>query len=136
MLFACPKYNITHTKMRYDKNKGATLISVLFMIFLLLLGDDNDDLQPSPEEQIRITVEEVCWHNEHIIVPGNTIIQEKHGGRCYILTSREERGIYKKVTLGQMLENGIEVLEGLQAGDKIIVAEKPLDRRTNIEFVR
>ena len=77
-------------------------------------------------------VAEVSFHfnhqstAKHIVVPAITISEDKQGRFAYIVETTEDNnvGIIKRhqVTVGELTSDGLEIIDGLKIGDKIVTA--------------
>lgn len=64
-----------------------------------------------------------------VLVPDRAVVKQSGSAERYVYVCKDEVAAYRKVTLGQLLGNEYEVIEGLQSGEAVAVTA--LNRLTN-----
>ena len=71
-----------------------------------------------------------------VVVPDRAIIKQTGSSDRYVYTCKDGSSYYRKVTLGQLIGNEYEVLEGLEPGEVVAITSlNRLNNGTEIEIV-
>jgi RND family efflux transporter MFP subunit len=85
------------------------------------IGITNKDLSIKPGMICSATIESPrAVHG--VVVPGSSVMVDESGKNFVYVVSSQNKAIRKYVVTGQLLNNGIEVLEGLQINEAVVVA--------------
>ena len=63
------------------------------------------------------------------MVPGRAVIKQSGSADRFVFSCRDGIAVYRKVTLGQLIGDEYEIIDGLQPGETVAVTA--LNRLTN-----
>ena len=81
----------------------------------------NKDYVIKPGMICNVTIEDNSIQHG-VIVPGRAVLVDETGRNYVYSVSPQNKAARKYVTTGNMMNEGIEILEGLQAGETVVVA--------------
>jgi HlyD family secretion protein len=118
-------YELTVSKIYPQVNNGQFEIDLLF--------DDAEptDIRRGQTLQARLTLGD---SNTALIIPNGTFFQDTGGNWMFVLDESGTQAVKRTVRLGRRNSEHIEVLEGLEVGEKVITSPyssfKEMDRLT------
>jgi membrane fusion protein, multidrug efflux system len=89
--------------------------------YKMRIGILNKDLSLKPGMICSVTIDNA--HGVHgMLVPGRAVMIDESGRKFVYIVSPEKKALRKYIVVGRLLNNGVEVLEGLQLDNEIVVA--------------
>jgi membrane fusion protein, multidrug efflux system len=89
--------------------------------YKIKIGIDNKDLHMKPGMICSATIE-IPSSVHGVVVPSSSVMADESGKDFVYVVSTQNKALRKYIVAGQLLNNGIEVLEGLQVNDGVVVA--------------
>lgn len=83
---------------------------------------NNSDSQIMPGMVCKVYMNNAGSSTGSIIVPIKSVQVDYSGKRFVWLKDKQNKAVYKAVTLGKLSENGVHITDGLQEGDELIIA--------------
>ncbi|MCK3683083.1 efflux RND transporter periplasmic adaptor subunit [Maribellus sp. YY47] len=84
---------------------------------------DNPHARIMPGMVCRVYLQDTGENeNVKIIIPIKSIQVDYSGNRFVWLRDKQNKAIYREVTLGKLFENGVQIIGGLETGDELIVS--------------
>ena len=88
--------------------------------FSVELKFPNPDLSLRPGMFGRVTL--VLGEADRVLVPDRAVLRQTGVNERYVFVVENNQAVRKTVEIGRLLGNEIEVLKGLQAGEKVVIA--------------
>jgi membrane fusion protein, multidrug efflux system len=89
--------------------------------YKIKIGITNKDLSIKPGMICSATIESPSAVHG-VVVPGRSVMVDESGKNFVYVVSSQNKAMRKYVVTGQLLNSGIEVLEGLKTNDAVVVA--------------
>jgi membrane fusion protein, multidrug efflux system len=89
--------------------------------YKIKIGITNKDLRMKPGMICSATIESPSAVHG-VVVPSSSVMVDESGKNFVYVVSSQNKAMRKYVVTGQLLNSGIEVLEGLQTNDAVVVA--------------
>jgi RND family efflux transporter MFP subunit len=89
--------------------------------YKIKIGITNKDLRMKPGMICSATIESPSAVHG-VVVPSSSVMVDESGENFVYVVSLQNKAIRKHVVAGHLLNSGIEVLEGLQINDAVVVA--------------
>ena len=81
---------------------------------------DNKNMKVRPGMYARVTLN--FGANDHIVIPDNAVVKQTGSNDRYVYVIENGTAKYRKVELGQRLNENYEILSGIAPGDEVVTA--------------
>lgn len=83
----------------------------------------------------RVTID--LGHQQNVVVPDRAVVKQTGSGNKYVYVYRNGRVDYRRVELGQRIDNSYELLSGVEDGDTVVTSgQSRLAHNIPVEVIR
>jgi membrane fusion protein, multidrug efflux system len=87
--------------------------------YKIKIGINNNARQIKPGMICNVTIDKLN-KNEGLFVSSRAVLVDEQG-KSFVFAINQNKSIKKYVKTGKLLKNGVEIIEGLEAGEKVVV---------------